>query len=57
MRAAAVDSHRPLDDPSRAMAPAPLPEDLAHIIQLAIAPVFTLAGIYGIIVLVPQYFL
>ncbi len=27
------------------MAPAPLPEDLAHIIQLAIAPVFTLAGI------------
>lgn len=27
------------------MTPAPLPEDLAHIIQLAIAPVFTLAGI------------
>ena len=27
------------------MTPSPLPEDIAHIIQLAIAPVFTLAGI------------
>lgn len=27
------------------MTPAPLPEQVAHIIQLAIAPVFTLAGI------------
>lgn len=27
------------------MIPAPLPSDIAHIIQLAIAPVFTLAGI------------
>lgn len=27
------------------MAPPPLPEEVAHIIQLAIAPVFTLAGI------------
>jgi len=27
------------------MTPLPLPEDIAHIIQLAIAPVFTLAGI------------
>lgn len=27
------------------MSPVPLPEDVAHIIQLAIAPVFTLAGI------------
>ena len=27
------------------MTPTPVPEDIAHIIQLAIAPVFTLAGI------------
>ncbi|MBA3068541.1 MAG: DUF2721 domain-containing protein [Hyphomonas sp.] len=27
------------------MTPSPLPSDIAHIIQLAIAPVFTLAGI------------
>ncbi|MBK8198112.1 MAG: DUF2721 domain-containing protein [Acidobacteria bacterium] len=31
------------------MTPLPLPSDIAHIIQLAIAPVFTLAGIGGLL--------
>lgn len=36
------------------MTPLPLPEDIAHIIQLAIAPVFTLAGIGALLNVMAQ---